>query len=54
MRGIVFCVLIGLTPAARADLTVRVIDPSGSRVPRAKVLVRDATGSVAARGVTSV
>ena len=54
MRGMVICVLLGIAPAAWAAVTVRVIDPSGTRVPDATVLVRDATGSVVARGVTSV
>ena len=54
MRAIGLCCLFGLAAAVRADLTVRVVDPSGAGIPGAAVVIRDASGRDGSRGLTSL
>lgn len=54
MRAILLLGLLGCAASAWADLTVRVVDPSGAGVPGATVVTRDSLGRDAASGATSL
>ena len=53
LRVLTLCFLLMAAHAARAELIVRVVDPTGSVVPGARVVLLDASGRVLARGETS-
>lgn len=54
MRFMQVACLLACATAMEAEITVRVEDPSGARVPEAAVSVRDAAGVVVARGTTAI
>lgn len=54
MRFMQVACLFAFAAAMEAEITVRVEDPSGARVPEAAVALRDAAGVVVARGTTAV
>lgn len=54
MRFMQVACLLAFATATEAEITVRVEDPSGARVPEAAVSLRDAAGVVVARGTTAI
>ena len=54
VRAKALCLLLGFATTVWADLTVRVVDPSGAAVPDATVVIRDASGNETASGITSL
>ncbi len=53
MRVARLLIFLWVATAAWADLTVRVLDPSGAVIPGATVVLRDESGREVARGATS-
>ena len=54
MRATGLLCLFGCAATVWADLTVRVVDPSGAGVPEATVVIREASGRDVASGATSL